>query len=85
MAKFLPGKPKYFLKLPEKIETFRKFACKNRNFLRGSTTSSFQIILIPLQYRDEARKHIIMGSWIFQHIFLNLLEFSNRNGLISGV
>src|SRR6218665_2677528 len=27
-----------FVKLPEKIEIFRKFACRNRNFLPGSTT-----------------------------------------------
>jgi len=32
-GQFLPGKAKYFVKLPEKIEIFRKFYWKNRNFV----------------------------------------------------
>ena len=31
-GKFLPGKSKYFVKLPEEIEIFPKFSLKNSNF-----------------------------------------------------
>ena len=46
-GKFLP-KNRLFVKLPEQIKVFRKFAWKNRNVLPGSTTPRFQTRLTPL-------------------------------------
>src|SRR6218665_1773199 len=61
-----------FVKLPEKIEIFRKFACRNRIFLPGSTTPQISNQI------DAAAVAILLLISLWHHrrsCFLSIAEF----------